>query len=118
MKQKYDEEGCFRLVAAVLEQTKSDYILGKVTMYRKLRKFYDEDEWNVTYRKRVGTESQRRIDLYFQSKRFIEKDPYGIIDNLGGKKTIFTYWDTKVAELIDSGKELTKSTYASRLKSL
>lgn len=114
----YDEEGCFKLVAAVLEQTKSDYILGKVTMYRKLGNFYEEDEWNVIYRRRLGPRAQKRIDLYFQSKRFIEKDPYGMIDSLGGKRTIFSYWDTKVTELINSGKELTKSTYASRLKSL
>lgn len=119
-KQNYDDEGIFRVAAAMFQQTKSDYIIGKIVMIRKLRRVVDFKEWNSIYRHKLGKESAKRIDLYFDAKNFIEKDPYGAVEGVSDPKTIFKNWDREVAEAVSYGTPVSKSSIASatRIKNM
>ena len=115
-KQKYDDEGILKLAAGIFQQTKSDYIIGKILMIRKLRNVVSFEAWNKEYRKNFGPDTVKRIDLYFDAKNLIEKDPYGVISGISDPRTIFKNWDKEVNNAISYGTTISKSSVASATK--
>ena len=86
-------EGALRLLSDVFRYLRKDYIHGKLTLLRCYGRDMTEKEFNELPHKEGR--NVRLIRLYFDAKRTVKQDYYGVADSVL-PEDIFSVWDADV----------------------
>ena len=90
-----DNDGALRLIAAVMESIRKDYVVGKTELLRKFGRGMTEAEFNELIKKQYVDYTTRMVRLYFGAMRAVRNDPYGF-GTIVSPEDIFFEWDKEV----------------------
>ena len=99
-------DGALRLLADVFRYLRKDYIHGKLTLIRCYGRDMSEKEFNDLPVKKEG-HNTRLIRLYYDAKRTVEKDYFGVADSVL-PEDIFSVWDADVQKHLTGKKKKDK----------
>ena len=88
-----DTDGAMKLLSAIFENIRKDYIAGKVLLLKLYGRDMPENEFNTCW-SQEGT-SSIYIRRYYAAMRSVERDYYGISEVISAN-AIFDTWDREV----------------------
>lgn len=103
--EEFDERGIQSLMLAMVTSARQDYIKGYVAIKNKFGKILTLQEFNdwVVHVMYTGNEKDvfvNRCKGFYESKEFVEKDPYNLFNEWQSK--ILTSWNELAEEALSA----------------
>lgn len=98
--EEFDERGVQSLMLAMVTSARQDYIKGYVAIKNKFGKILtlqEFNDWVVHVHKKRKDDFVNRCRGFYESKEFVEKDPYNLFNEWQNK--ILTSWNELAEEL-------------------
>ena len=97
--EEFDEGGLQSLMLAMVTSARQDYIKGYVAIKNKFGKILtlqEFNDWVVHVHKKRKDDFVNRCRGFYESKEFVEKDPYNLFNNWQNR--ILTSWNELAEE--------------------